>query len=85
MTKDEIEYIVLILLSAIFSIWYCIIVIISERKKMKYYCSILLYETDWDKYSTMVKKQKRIIFKKRVYLCYLKFLVKLKELFKWKM
>lgn len=76
-------YIVLIgLMSAIMMI-YSIYIIFDEKKKRKYYKSKIYYDTDWDMYNTMVKKQKRVIFFKRLELMWLTLLVKIKRLFKW--
>lgn len=82
MKNDKIVYLILIVLMVILLITYSIYVIVNERKKTRYYNSVLLYETDWDKFSTMVKKQKRIIKKKKIQLFFLTFLVKMKEIFK---
>lgn len=82
MKNDVIVYLILISLMVILLTTYSIYVIIDERKKMKYYYSNLLYETEWDKFSTMVKKQKRIIRKKQIQLFCLTLLVKIKEIFK---
>ena len=62
---------------------YSIFVIIEEREKMKYYKYNILYVTNWDKYNTMVKKQKRVLFKKKVQLTFLTVLVKVRRIFKW--
>ena len=61
---------------------YSIFVIIEEREKMKYYKYNILYVTNWDKYNTMVKKQKRVLFKKKVQLTFLTVLVKVRRIFK---
>lgn len=82
MENDIIVYLILIIILAILLITYGVYVIIDERKKMKYYYSNLLYVTDWDKFSTMVKKQKRIIRKKKLQLFFLTIMVKIKEIFK---
>lgn len=82
--NEELECIVLIVLLSFLMILYCLFVIFDEHKKMKYYDTILFYETDWDKYNTILKKQRKIIFRKIIYLYYLKILVKLKGLFRWK-
>lgn len=81
--NDAIVYLILIILMVILLITYSVYVIVDERKKMKYYYSYLLYETEWDKFSTMVKKQKRIVRKKKIQLFFLTLLVKIKEIFKW--
>lgn len=74
---------VLCIIMIMLLITYAIYVIIDERKKMKYYKSTLLYVTDWDKYCTMVKKQERILFYKKVQLFWFTILVKIKRLI-WK-
>lgn len=84
MDKSAIFNLVLCIIMIILLITYGIYVIIDERKKMKYYKSTLLYETDWDKYCTMVNKQKRIIFYKKFQLFWLTLLVKIKRLVIWK-
>ena len=78
MENDIIVYLILIIILAILLLVYSVYVIIDERKKMKYYYSNLLYVTDWDKFSTMVKKQKRIIRKKKIQLFFLTIMVKIK-------
>ena len=62
---------------------YLIYVILEEREKLRYYKHNILYVTDWDKYNTMVKRQRRIIIKKKFQLLFLTFLVKLKRVVKW--
>ncbi len=42
---------------------------------MNYYKKKLLYETHWDKYRTMLKKQKKIILKRKFALVILKILL----------
>lgn len=84
LSSGVIFYGILCIIMIIILIVYTVCVIIGERKKMKYYNSTLLYVTDWDKYNTMVKKQKRIIFLKKVKLYIFTFLVKIKGLLMWK-
>lgn len=74
----------MIALMAVLIIIYLAYVLIDEHKKLTYYNKNLYYETDWDKYSTMVEKQKKILFIKRIELFYYKVLVKIKRLFIWK-
>ena len=76
--------IVLCVLLVVLSITYCVFVLFDEKSKIKYYESSLSYETDWDKYNIMVKKQKRIITIKKIKLKYYQFLVFIKRLFIWK-
>jgi len=71
-------------------ITFCIIVLIlflgmvisildSEKKRTKYYNCKIKYDYDFGKYDSMLKKQKLVIFKKRVQLFFLKLLVKVKR------
>lgn len=71
-------------------ITFCIIILIlflgmvisildSEKKKTKYYNYKIKYDYDFGKYDSMLKRQKLIIFKKRVKLFFLKLLVKVKK------
>ena len=83
MSKDIMIYCILCSIMAILLIVYCIYVVIDERKKVKYYNQTLLYVTDWDKYCTMLHKQKRIIFYKKIQLLWFKLLVVLKRLIIW--
>lgn len=84
MDKEIIKTLILIFLMAITIIIYLIYVLQDEHKKIKYYNKNLYYETDWDKYSTMVEKQKKILLKKRLTLTYYKILVFLKRIIIWK-
>jgi len=58
----------------------CMVVLIidSEKKQTKYYNYKIKYDYDFAKYDSMLKKQKRILFKKRIQLVILKMLVKIK-------
>ena len=71
-------------------ITFCIIILIlflgmvisildSEKKRTKYYNYKIKYDYDFGKYDSMLKKQKLVIFKKRVQLFFLKLLVKVKK------
>jgi len=83
MSSGVIFNVVLCVLMIVLIISSLIYVYIDEHKKMKYYKSNLLYVTDWDKYSTMVEKQKRIIFYKKLELFWYQLLVRIKRLL-WK-
>lgn len=83
-TKEVKGYVLLIAVMVVLLIVYMIYVILDERKKIKYYKSTIYYETDWDKYNDMVRKQKRIIHNKKVQLFILQVLVFLKGLVVWK-
>lgn len=50
----------------------------SERKKSKYYEYRITYEEELTKYYAILKKQKRVIFKKKLQLFWLRLLVKVK-------
>lgn len=84
MNKEVFNYLLLIAIMAALIIIYSIYVLLDEHKKLKYYDKNLYYETDWDKYSTMIVKQKKILFYKKLELLYYKTLVKLKRIFVWK-
>ena len=84
MDKETTKTLILIFLMAITIIIYLIYVLQDEHKKIKYYNKNLYYETDWDKYSTMVEKQKKILLKKKLTLIYYKILVFLKRIIIWK-
>lgn len=40
---------------------YSICAVIQEKQKAKYYKKTILYETNYDKYFTMVRKQKTVV------------------------
>lgn len=82
MNKDLIINILICIIIIVLLIVYSIYVLVDERKKIKYYNKIIGYDTAWDKYQTMVDKQRIIIIKKRVHLCILKFLVMIRRMFK---
>ncbi len=84
MNKEILNYFLMIVLLAIMIIAYIIYVILDEHKKLKYYDKTLYYETDWDKYSTMVVKQRKILLYKKIELIYYKLLLKIKRIFVWK-
>ena len=77
-------YIFLCLIMLTIIILNFIYITIHNRHKAKYYSSMIYYETDWDKYTTMVKKQKKIIRKKAIEIFWLKLLIKLKRIMIWK-
>ena len=84
MDKEIIEYILLIMILATLLLIYCCYVINDERKKIKYYKETISYETNWDKYSDMIKVQKKIILKKKIQLSFLEVLVFIKSVIIWK-
>lgn len=82
MNQEIIEYIILIVILFILLFAYFTYIIYDNNQKIKYYQQEYSYETDWDKYSHMVKLQKRVIRRKKLELRYLKFLVFMKGLIK---
>ncbi len=87
MNKDLIESIVLLVIAMILILIYGIFVIIDERKKWnkkEFFKYTLYYEVDYFLYMDMVKKMKKVLFKKRLELVVLSILVFFRRLFVWK-
>lgn len=82
MSKDVIIDIIICATLIALLIIYSVYVIIDERKKIKYYNKIIGYNTNWDKYQTMLKEQNKIIIKKKIELYRLKILVMIRRMFK---
>lgn len=86
MSKDLIVSIALLVIAIILILIYGIFVIIDERKqwnKREFFKYTLYYEVDYFLYMDMVKKMKKVLFKKRLKLLYLSILVFLRRLFIW--
>ena len=86
MNKDLIESIVLLVIAMILILIYGIFVIIDERKKWnkkEFFKYTLYYEVDYFLYMDMVKKMKKVLFKKRLELVVLSILVFFRRLFVW--
>lgn len=86
MNKDLIESIVLLVIAIILILIYGIFVIIDERKKWnkkEFFKYTLYYEVDYFLYMDMVKKMKKVLFKKRLELVVLNILVFFRRLFVW--
>ena len=86
MNKDLIESIVLLVIAMILILIYGIFVIIDERKKWnkkEFFKYTLYYEVDYFLYMDMVKKMKKVLFKKRLKLVVLSILVFIRRLFVW--
>ena len=69
MNKDLIESIVLLVIAMILILIYGIFVIIDERKKWnkkEFFKYTLYYEVDYFLYMYMIKKMKKVLFKKRL-------------------
>ena len=84
--KDLIESIVLLVVAMILILIYGIFVIIDERKKWnkkEFFKYTLYYEVDYFLYMDMVKKMKKVLFKKRLELVVLSILVFIRRLFVW--
>ena len=84
--KDLIESIVLLIIAIILILIYGIFVIIDERKKWnkrEFFKYNLYYEIDYFLYMDMVKKMKKVLFKKRLELVVLNILVFFRRLFVW--
>lgn len=87
MNKDLIESIVLLVIAMILILIYGIFVIIDERKKWnkkEFFKYTLYYEVDYFLYMDMVRKMKKVLFKKRLELVVLSILVFIRRLFIWK-
>lgn len=84
--KDLLEIIILLVIAIVLMLIYVTYVIIDERKKWnkrEFFKYTLYYEVDYFLYMDMVKKMKRILFKKRLELIGLSILVFLRRLFVW--
>ena len=85
MEKEVLEYLILIIVISSLILAYCLYVAIDENKKnTKYYKATIYYDTNWEKYSDMVKEQKKVLFKKKTQLAILNCLVFFKGLITWK-
>lgn len=86
MNKDLIESIVLLVIAMILILIYGIFVIIDERKKWnkkEFFKYTLYYKVDYFLYMDMIKKMKKVLFKKRLELVVLSILVFFRRLFVW--
>lgn len=86
MNKDLIESIILLIIAIILILIYAIVVIIDERKKWnqrEFFKYTLYYEIDYFLYMDMVKKMRKVLFKKRLELVVLSILVFFRRLFVW--
>ena len=86
MNKDLIESIVLLVVAMVLILIYGIFVIIDERKKWnkrEFFKYTLYYEIDYFLYMDMVKKMKKVLFKKRLELVVLNILVFFRRPFVW--
>lgn len=78
MTLENLIYIIFIAIILILLLIITILILGSKEYSTKFYIYKIRYDVNLDKYYSMLKKQKKIILKKQIYLFYLKVLVKLK-------
>ncbi len=69
-----------VLFSALVGISILLVIAIFQRQNRmtKFYNYNISYDTNFDKYEKMVKKQKKVVRRKKLYLSYLKLLCKIK-------
>lgn len=86
MSNDLIDNIILVILAILLIVSYMVYVIIDERKKWnmrEFFKYRIYYEVDYFLYMDMVKKMKKVLFKKKIELVYLSILVFLRRIFIW--
>lgn len=86
MSNDLIVNIILVILAILLIVSYMVYVIIDERKKWnmrEFFKYRIYYEVDYFLYVDMVKKMKKVLFKKKIELVYLSILVFLRRIFIW--
>ena len=86
MSNDLIVNIILVILAILLIVSYMVYVIIDERKKWnmrEFFKYRIYYEVDYFLYMDMVKKMKKVLFKKRLELVVLSILVFFRRLFVW--
>lgn len=86
MSNDLIVNIILVILAILLIVSYMVYVIIDERKKWnmrEFFKYRNYYEVDYFLYMDMVKKMKKVLFKKKIELVYLSILVFLRRIFIW--
>lgn len=87
MDKDLLFSIALLITAIVLLVVYMVYVIVDERKKWnkrEFFKYTLYYEVDYFLYMDMVKKMKKVLFKKRIELLWLSILVMIRGLFVWK-
>lgn len=85
-SNDLIVNIILVILAILLIVSYMVYVIIDERKKWnmrEFFKYRIYYEVDYFLYMDMVKKMKKVLFKKKIELVYLSILVFLRRIFIW--
>lgn len=86
MSNDLVVNIILVILAILLIVSYMVYVIIDERKKWnmrEFFKYRIYYEVDYFLYMDMVKKMKKVLFKKRLELVVLNILVFLRRIFIW--
>lgn len=86
MSKDLIVNIILVIFAILLIVSYMVYVIIDERKKWnmrEFFKYRIYYEVDYFLYMDMVKKMKKVLFKKKIELVCLSILVFLRRFFIW--
>lgn len=86
MSNDLIVNIILVILAILLIVSYMVYVIIDERKKWnmrEFFKYRIYYEVDYFLYMDMVKKMKKVLFKKKFELVCLSVLVFLRRNFIW--
>lgn len=86
MSNDLIVNIILVILAILLIVSYMVYVIIDERKKWnmrEFFKYRIYYEVDYFLYMDMVKKMKKVLFKKKIELVCLSVLVFLRRIFIW--
>lgn len=74
------DYLILIIILSSLLIIYTVYILIDDYKKEKYYNKNIYYIAEWDKYESIIKLQKRIIFRKKIKLLF----YKIRSKMKWK-
>lgn len=74
------DYLILIIILSSLLIIYTVYILIDDYKKEKYYNKNIYYITEWDKYESIIKLQKKIIFRKKIKLLF----YKIRSKMKWK-
>lgn len=77
---NNMDYLILIIILSSLLIIYTVYILIDDYKKEKYYNKNIYYITEWDKYESIIKLQKRIIFRKKIKLLF----YKIRSKMKWK-
>lgn len=77
MNVEVLVYGILSLMLLIVLVTIIVLILNNSEYSTKFYNYKIKYDVNLDKYYSMLKKQKKVIIKKKLELLYLKFLVKL--------